>query len=232
MKKFAIICAAVVSASLITGCEPKNQINAHDVKSYMEDLYGIGFKVNGREFIDESKNYPDTIYNLTDENGIECHAFTTLEHMYIGSRINISEDYQVAYLQAHPELYEPLFDSDRSVTAEWGSNEYNKLTDVTFYVEFNDYDDIEKAVDFVYDKLSAIEPIYPDGRPDVDGPDIRNIAPIIEFSDSPHHNFPFLNFPLGYEKLTEKGVFLEDLQSSYKRKNEQQSSISTTEEEQ
>lgn len=157
-----LICSMLV---MLMGCGAKD-FSKNDALNYYKNCYGESFKLVSFEEAtlpseapytdskgEKHTNSPQKDYQaftVKDKNGITCTLTNRYNYGCAGSVNNLTDDYAVQWLKAHPEIYEPLFDSDYE--CEFG--------DRHIFMYIKDFEDAKPAVKLAYsvvsDKKSAL----------------------------------------------------------------------------
>lgn len=157
-----LICSMLV---MLMGCGAKD-FSKNDALNYYKNCYGESFKLvsfeeatlpseapytdsNGEKHTNSPQKDYQT-FTAVDKNGITCTLRNQFRYGCSGSVNNLTDDYAVQWLKAHPEIYEPLFDSDYE--CEFG--------DRHIFMYIKDFEDVKPAVKLAYsvvsDKKSAL----------------------------------------------------------------------------
>lgn len=157
-------CIAAGSAALMTGCEDRRDMTVLEAEQYLEALYGADFTLDSRERLPgcHDNEYRKS-YTFRDPDGTSCRVFFDIEHTDKGWHYKISEDYQVSYLIAHPELYQRLMDSGYYPEERWVQTSFRDRGGIVLY--YDTYGDIASAVTFAADVLEGI-PQISSNKPD------------------------------------------------------------------
>lgn len=154
MKKVFFISA--VLALMLCGCTVKDEITQENAENYLSQLYNRKFSLS-----DSYENNGNICYTFTDEEGVQCHFCIESFNIPTSTGKNqvsyrISEDYQVMYLKAHPEIYQALSDMDMIPTWNEGDNMINS---VRFSFRYDTYEDIESLVNDVSETVLSVPKI-------------------------------------------------------------------------
>lgn len=140
---------------LLSGCEDKRDMTVIEAEKYIEELYGEDFSLDSRERLPGCHdNEYRKCYTFRDSSGIHCHVLFDIEHTDMGWHYRISEDYQTAYIIAHPELYQPLMNSAYYPETQWVQTSFRDRGGVVLY--YDTYEDIAPVVGFAAEKLNEI----------------------------------------------------------------------------
>ena len=151
-----LVCiVAAGCTALLSGCEDKRDMTVLEAEKYIEDLYGEDFTLESRERLPGCHdNEYRKCYTFKDSSGVHCHVLFDIEHTDMGWHYRISEDYQVAYIIAHEELYQQVMDSAYYPETKWVQTSFRDRGGIVLY--YDTYDDIAPAVRFAESKLSEI----------------------------------------------------------------------------
>ncbi len=220
IKRTLLILTCTVLMLPAEGCEDKKDVTVDQAADYLTKIYGKEFKLSERCRLpgchpNEYRKY----YLFKDPDGIECHVFFDVEHSTDGWHYDVTEDYQVKYLENHPEIYSSLAEGNRDVKLE--SRDFSFHSMAKLVVHYSDYDDISSAVNFASDKLSSVSRIY-DPSPDpiiLEGPiSIKSETVKVVFrpygaDDGENFNEPYLEMPLSFGISNNKDNVISSLQS-------------------
>lgn len=152
MKKTAVlIIGAVFAAVLMTSCGNRNEVTEKEAASFMRNTYDKKFKVKS----DETDSDSNIIYELEDEDGIECSMLLKRTSQLFGYNYYVYEDYQAQYVFSRPEMYEDL---------ENGGFETERISDLFsqksgFKLYIDSFEEVAPAVELAYSVIGAAEPI-------------------------------------------------------------------------
>ena len=215
MKKLRFLAPVILLLSM-SGCVKNTEEPYTETENYLEQIYGKNFTFEDSPEIPESD---DICYTFSDDEGIECHVYSAANSDENGDLTYYTvEDYQVAWLESHPELYSPLTDSDRKTVPVWDKQE-NYIHSVRFTVYFENYDDIEPAVSFVDGVLSSIPKINDSEETVTEKnlPVIHSESPAVDFCCPylPENSDTVMFFPFGADYENDVRKTTENLQNFF-----------------
>lgn len=216
MKKITAILAAVFMLTALTGCEDFMNANVKQVGDYLDQYYNKTFEyIRTITISGQDERATDRCYVYRDEDGITCRAYIRYSGDATGS--SVTEDYQVAYMQAHPEL---LYGFDGIGT---GHDIVQTVSDVdlntfTYRIYFDSYDSIDPVVRTASDVLNDVPPINPLDTVFVQSTlTVNSIAPNISFvqsgTDTPCGR-P-IDFRIGRQSDYSPDGYISDVQTHY-----------------
>lgn len=159
MKRTAALLISAVMLAVLTGCEEFINANVKQVGDYLGQYYNKTFEyVRTITISGQDGRQTDKCYVFRDEEGITCRAYINYSGDTTGS--SVTEDYQVSYMQAHPEL---LYSFDGIGT---GHDVVQTVSDVdlnnyTYRIYFSSYDSIDPVVRSATEALDNVPPINP-----------------------------------------------------------------------
>ena len=159
MKRTAALLISAVMLAVLTGCEEFINANVKQVGDYLGQYYNKTFEyVRTITISGQDGRQTDKCFVFRDEEGITCRAYINYSGDTTGS--SVTEDYQVSYMQAHPEL---LYSFDGIGT---GHDVVQTVSDVdlnsyTYRIYFSSYDSIDPVVRSATEALDNVPPINP-----------------------------------------------------------------------
>ncbi|HBB71151.1 MAG TPA: hypothetical protein DCZ71_00895 [Ruminococcus sp.] len=159
MKKNIISILAAAALLSLTGCSELNISNETQLKTFLEDRYNKDFTyIRTMTISDGTYNSSDRCYVYRDDSGIECHAYFDYDNEKLS--YVITEDYEVAYLKAHPELLSE-FDGIGSSRESYYTNSDVFVNTYVYKIYFDSYDSIASVVTAAAGAIDRIPPINP-----------------------------------------------------------------------
>lgn len=235
IKKTLLICTCTVLMLPAAGCEDKKDVTVNQADDYLTKIYGKEFELSERCRLpgchdNEYRKY----YLFKDPEGIECHVFFDIEHTSDGWHYDVTEDYQVKYIEAHPESYSSLTNSDRDIRLE--TRDFSFHSTAKLVVRYSDYEDISSAVNYADEKIKEVNRIY-DPSPDpiiLEGPiSIKSETVKVVFrpfgNDEEDFNEPYLELPLSFGVNNKKDNVISSLQSGINYFSQSDDSIASDE---
>lgn len=212
------VCIAAGSTAVLTGCEDRRDITVLEAEEYLEALYGLDFTLDSRERLPGCHdNEYRKRYTFRDPEGTECRVFFDIEHTDKGWHYRVSEDYQVSYVIAHPELYQRLMDSGYYPEERWVQTSFRSRGGIVLY--YDTYEDIAPAVAFASEVLGGIPQISGNSPEDMSLPySVASDTAKVFFAQ--HGTEPdadsvwYLSFPLTAGTYNDSAAVTAGLQSS------------------
>ncbi len=217
MKKTALLILPALVMIFLTGCGERNEVSSSKAGDYLSKLYDRKFSYIDTKTIKRDDGRNDICYNFEDEDGIACHVFCTADGDGKDWKYHITEDYQVMYLNSHPEIYKNLVSGDYVVNPVWTIGD-DMINSVRFTVYYSDYNDIESAVRFAENAISGTESIISQKIGEIrNPPDIYSEGAAVGFSCEyiPTNLDVVMYFPLGDTYVLSGDNLISRLQNHY-----------------
>lgn len=217
MKKFRLLFVPALILLMLSGCGERNEISSSRAGEYLNKLYNKKFSYIDTETTEREDGRSDICYTFKDEDGIPCHVFFTPDGDTDDWQYHVTEDYQVTYLNAHPELYSGLTDSEWVVRPSWNMGD-NMINSVRFTVYYDKYEEIEEAVRFADGFLGEVESIVSENMGGIKNPpEIYSEGAVVGFGCDyiPTNPDVFMYFPLGSSYISNGDSVINTLQVHY-----------------
>lgn len=156
---------------MLMGCGAKS-FDKSDAQRYFDNCYGkkLNFKIVSSEEATLPSEQPYTddkgeththsvqkdyqTFTAVDKNGITCTLRNQFRYGCSGSVNDLTDDYAVQWLMAHPEIYEPLTNS--GFECEWDGN--------NIILHVSKFADVKPAVKLAYSVVSNEKAALPQSR--------------------------------------------------------------------
>lgn len=174
MKIRKIVRIVILTCSMLVmlmGCGAKS-FDKSDAQRYFDNCYGkkLNFKIVSSEEATLPSEQPYTddkgeththsvqkdyqTFTAVDKNGITCTLRNQFRYGCSGSVNDLTDDYAVQWLMAHPEIYEPLTNS--GFECEWDGN--------NIIMHVSKFADVKPAVKLAYSVVSDEKAALPQSR--------------------------------------------------------------------